>query len=45
MSEKPGMKFRVGAPLLEGGKVTKRVTEASKRIMAKYDAAFRELAK
>ena len=36
---------RAGVPLLEGGKVTKRVSDTSKRIMAKYDAAFRALAK
>ena len=36
---------RAGTPLLEGGKITKRFSAASEKILAKYDAAFRELAK
>jgi hypothetical protein len=36
---------RAGARYLEGGKVTKRFIEASRRIVAKYDEAFRQLAK
>lgn len=36
---------RAGTPLLEGGKVTRRFTATSDKILAKYDAAFRELAK
>jgi len=36
---------RTGVSFIDGGKVTKRVTEASKRLLARYDAAFRELAK
>ena len=36
---------RTGVRYFEGGKVTKRFTEASRRILAKYDEAFRELAK
>lgn len=37
--------MRTGVQHLEGGKVTKRFTEASKRLLTRYDAAFRELAK
>jgi putative addiction module antidote len=37
--------IRTGVRYLEGGKVTKRFTDASRRILAKYDEAFRELAK
>ena len=36
---------RTVMPRLEGGKVTKRYSEASKRITKRFDAAFRELAK
>jgi putative addiction module antidote len=36
---------RTGVRYLEGGKVTKRFIEASRRTLAKYDEAFRELAK
>lgn len=36
---------RTGVRYLEGGKVTKRFSEAAKRALAKYDEAFRELAK
>ncbi|MSO46082.1 MAG: AbrB/MazE/SpoVT family DNA-binding domain-containing protein [Acidobacteria bacterium] len=36
---------RTGVRYLEGGKVTKRFTKASRRALAKYDEAFRELAK
>ena len=37
--------IRTGIRHLEGGRVTKRFTEASTRAIDKYDAAFRELAK
>lgn len=37
--------IRTGIELVEGGKVTKRFTDASRKIIAEYDAAFRELAK
>ena len=36
---------RTGVRYLEGGKVTKRFIEASRRTLAKYDEAFRALAK
>ena len=36
---------RTAVPHLEGGTVTKRFSAASKRVMKKYDAAFRELSK
>jgi hypothetical protein len=36
---------RTGVRHLEGGKVTKRFIEASRRTLAKFDEAFRELAK
>ncbi|MGH9408992.1 MAG: AbrB/MazE/SpoVT family DNA-binding domain-containing protein [Vicinamibacterales bacterium] len=36
---------RTGVRYLEGGKVTKRFAEQSRKILAEYDAAFRELAK
>ena len=36
---------RTGVRYLEGGKVTKRFIEASRRTLAKFDEAFRELAK
>jgi putative addiction module antidote len=36
---------RTGVRYLEGGKVTKQFTATSRRILAKYDEAFRELAK
>lgn len=36
---------RTGVRYIEGGKVTKKFSAASKKILARYDAAFRELAK
>ena len=36
---------RTSVRYLEGGKVSKRFTAASRRILARYDEAFRELAK
>jgi antitoxin component of MazEF toxin-antitoxin module len=36
---------RTGVQYLEGGKVTRRFTEVSRRALTRYDAAFRELAK
>lgn len=36
---------RTGIRYLEGGKVTKTFTSASRKILERYDAAFRELAK
>lgn len=36
---------RTGIKYVEDGKVTRRFTESSKRIMAKYAAVFKELAK
>ena len=36
---------RTGIRYLEGGKITKRFTEAARRALARYDQAFRELAK
>jgi putative addiction module antidote len=36
---------RAGVRYFEGGKVTKRFKEASRRVLEKYDDAFRELAK
>ena len=36
---------RAGVQYVEGGKVTSRLTKASTRILDRYDAAFRELAK
>lgn len=36
---------RTGVKHLEGGKVTRRFTESSKRIMDRFDGAFKELAK
>jgi putative addiction module antidote len=37
--------IRTGVQYLEQGKVTKHFTEVSKRALAKYDKAFKELAK
>jgi len=36
---------RAGVQYVEGGKVTKKFTSASRKILDRYDAAFRELAK
>lgn len=36
---------RTDISFVDGGKVTKRFRDASGKILAKYDAAFRELAK
>ena len=36
---------RTGIQYLEGGKVTSRFQKASRKLLAKYDKAFRELAK
>jgi antitoxin component of MazEF toxin-antitoxin module len=36
---------RAGMQYVEGGKVTRRFRSASKKILDRYDAAFRELAK
>ena len=36
---------RTGVRYVEGGKVTKRFLQVSRRALAKYDEAFRELAK
>ncbi len=36
---------RTAVQFVEGGKVTDRFKSASKRVLDKYDAAFRELAK
>ena len=37
--------IRPGVVYFEGGKVTKRFKKASRRVLEKYDEAFRELAK
>lgn len=37
--------IRAGVRYFEDGKVTKRFTDASRRVLAKYDNAFEELAK
>ena len=37
--------IRAGVRYFEDGKVTKRFKEASRRVLDRYDAAFRELAK
>jgi antitoxin component of MazEF toxin-antitoxin module len=37
--------IRAGVRYFEDGKVTKRFTELSKRVLARYDKAFEELAK
>ncbi|MBA2356752.1 MAG: AbrB/MazE/SpoVT family DNA-binding domain-containing protein [Acidobacteria bacterium] len=36
---------RAGVRYFEGGRVTKHFKEASRRVLEKYDDAFRELAK
>jgi antitoxin component of MazEF toxin-antitoxin module len=36
--------IRTGVQYLEGGKVTKKFTAASRQILDRYDAAFRRLA-
>jgi len=36
---------RAGIVYAEGGKVTRRFTDASRKILTQYDAAFAELAK
>jgi putative addiction module antidote len=36
---------RTGVQYVEGGKATRRFSNASKKILDKYDRAFRELAK
>jgi putative addiction module antidote len=36
---------RTGVRYVEGGKVTKRFSERARKVMAKYDKAFEELAK
>ncbi len=36
---------RAGVRYLEDGKVTRRFTRASRKMLDRYDAAFRELAK
>lgn len=37
--------IRAGVRYFEDGKVTKKFKEASRRVLEKYDKAFRELAK
>ncbi len=37
--------IRAGVRYFEDGKVTKRFTELSRRVLARYDKAFEELAK
>ena len=37
--------IRTGVQNVEGGKVTRRFAAASKKVLDRYDAAFRELAK
>jgi putative addiction module antidote len=37
--------IRAGVRYFDDGKVTKRFKDASRRVLDKYDAAFRELAK
>ena len=36
---------RPGVLYFEGGKITKRFTELSKKVLARYDKAFKQLAK
>jgi putative addiction module antidote len=36
---------RTGVRYIDGGKVTKRFVEASRRVIARYDKAFKELSK